>query len=98
MMSADENGITAHGSTNPSTTTYGASLNSRASASSGMMSSFSTFLMPSASHCRKPLRPDAVRPDARLDARPHAALDPAGDAGEREGHTQEDHRAKHEGE
>ena len=28
------------------------------------------------------LRPDAVRPDARLDARPHAALDPGRDAGD----------------
>src|SRR6202045_2569760 len=61
-MSAEENGITAHGSTKPSTTRYGASLNSRASASSGMMSSLSTCLAPSASHCSEPLGPTRLGP------------------------------------
>src|ERR1700739_538636 len=61
-MSAEENGITAHGSTKPSTTRYGASLNNRASASSGIMSSLSTCLAPSASHCREPLGPTRLGP------------------------------------
>ncbi len=61
-MSAEENGITAHGNTKPSTTRYGASLNSRASASSGMMSSLSTCLAPSASHCSEPLGPTRLGP------------------------------------
>ena len=39
------------------------------------------------------LRPDAVRPDARLHARPDAALDPARDAGDGQ-HEAEDARAR----
>src|SRR5229473_2685660 len=61
-ISDDENGITAHGSTNASTTRYGAVLNSVGSESSGMMSSLQTCFTPSASHCRKPLGPTRLGP------------------------------------
>src|SRR6516225_5906158 len=61
-IKSDENGITAHGRINANTTRYGANLNSGASASSGIMSSLQTCLIPSASHCRKPFGPTRFGP------------------------------------
>ncbi len=40
------------------------------------------------------LRPDAVRPDPRLDARPDAPLEPARDAGDRQHEPEDDDRAE----
>ena len=75
-------------------TTYGASLKSGASA----VGRDDVFLHQQLDAVGEPLqdalRPDAVRPDARLDARPHAALDPAGDAGDVEDEAEDDDRAE----
>ena len=96
---ADENGITAHGSMNASITRYGASLNSVASA----FGRDEVFLAARASRRRRAIAgsrcgPTRLGPHARLDPRPHPALHPTDDAGERKRHAEEHHRAEDEDE
>src|SRR5438552_1364106 len=69
MMSGPPKGTTTNAATKPVITTYGASLKSGTSAADGTMSSFSTLLMPSASHWRKPAGPVRFGP-MRLWIRP----------------------------
>ncbi len=69
MISALVNGNAANVPTKPVITTYGAKRKSGPSAAVGMMSSFSMFLIPSASHWRKPAGPTRFGP-MRLCIRP----------------------------